>query len=243
MRNRLIALGVVLLAATAAIAQPYRWVDEKGRVQFSDTPPPKAKPARPGAAKPAPVAPAAPAAAPSPDDNAQLPFEIQRAQKDFPVTLFTAPICKQPCELAREALNKRGIPFAEVQVWNTETLEQLKTRAGSDNVPALSVGRSTISGFDQARYDQLLDSAGYPAAGRAPARSQKAPPPPEGYEPPPVAEPAKPAAEAPAGRVGPYDPSGLKDDRPPRAGRYDPSGLKDDRPPRTGSYGLPDAAK
>jgi glutaredoxin len=229
MRMRLLLSSVILpavLATAAAQAQPYRWVDEKGRVQFSDTPPPKAKEAVRAAPKPAsiaPAAPAVPAAAPE-----QLPFEIQRAQKDFPVTLYTSPGCKEPCELARAALNRRGVPFAEVQVWNNETVELLKARSGGDSVPTLAVGRTTSRGFEQGQYDALLDSAGYPPAGSVPARAQKPPPLPEGYEvppaTPPVAEPVPPAEEA-------------------KRGRYDPSGLKSNRPEGPGRYALPDAGK
>jgi glutaredoxin len=213
-----------------ALAQHYRWIDEKGRVQFGDVAPPGAKQVRKTTA----------ADTAKPDAAAALPFELGQLQKNFPVTLYTAPICKAPCELARGALNKRGIPFNEIQVWNVETLEQLKKAAGSDNVPALVVGRSAQSGFDQGRYDALLDSAGYPAAGAYPARSQGAPATPEGYEPPPVAESVAPAA-GPAQKPGPYDSSGLTGPAP-KPGPYDPSGLTGP-PPKQGQYGIPGESK
>ena len=204
---------------------------EKGQLQFSDSPPPAAvKRVQKKATAPEPAA-----------ATEQMPYELQRVQKDFPVTLYTAPICKQPCALAREALNKRGVPFNEVQVWNMETLEQLKTLAGSDNVPALVVGRSALSGFDPARFDAMLDSAGYPKAGELPARSQAAPPPPEGYEAPPSAEPLKPAPET-ASKPGPYDASGLKSNEAPKPRLYDTSGLKGETP-KPGPYGLPGGGK
>ena len=38
-RSRAVVL-MLLLAAAQAHAQQYRWVDEKGRVQYTDTPPP-----------------------------------------------------------------------------------------------------------------------------------------------------------------------------------------------------------
>jgi len=220
----------LLVALTAAVcghasAQQYRWIDDKGRVQFGDAPPPGAKQVRKTAVDTA-----------KPEAAAALPFELGQLQKNFPVILYTSPICKAPCELARGALNKRGIPFNEIQVWNVETLEQLKKTSGSDNVPALMVGRSAQSGFDQVRYDALLDSAGYPAAGVYPARSQAAPAAPEGYEPPPVAEPVAPAA-GPAQKPGPYDSSGLTGPAP-KPGIYDPSGLTGP-PPKPGQYGLP----
>ena len=172
----------------------------------------------------------------------QVPYELQRAQKDFPITLYTAPICKEPCELARAALNKRGIPFAEVQVWTQETLDELKSKAGSDNVPALAVGRSAVSGFDPSRYDALLDSAGYPKQGALPARSQGAPAQPEGYEPPPVAEPLRTETEPPA-KAGPYDTSGLPSNRSDKPGPYDPSGLPPNRSNKPGPYLTPGSAK
>ena len=225
-------LTLVLLAAPLAHAQPYRWIDDKGRVQFGDAPPATAK-----AAKKAGVKTEAAAEVPQ-----QLPFEVQQAQQNFPVTLYTAPICKQPCDMARAALNKRGVPFTEVQVWNPETLEQLKSKAGSDNVPALVVGRSAQSGFDQARFDGLLDSAGYPRLGAAPARAQRAPAPPEGYEAPPVAEPVRTEADSSA-KPGPYDTSGLPSNRSNKPGLYDPSGLPPNRIEKPGPYVTPGSAK
>ncbi len=197
------------LAAGVAQAQPYRWVDDKGRVHYTDTPPP-------GAARPEQRRAAGSEAPPSaPATEAQVPFEVQRAQKDFPVTLFSSPGCKEPCTLARDYLNKRGVPFTEAQVWNEETLAKLKERTGAENVPALLVGRSSLTGFETSRYDALLDSAGYPKAGAVPARSQAAPALPEGYEPPAPVEPAKPVVTEPAGKPGPYDSSKLS---PPGGG-------------------------
>jgi glutaredoxin len=216
-------LLVLIAFAGVAQAQQYRWTDEKGRRQFGDTPPPGAKDVRKSevvTAKPAPEA---------------LPFELTELQKNFPVTVYTAPICKEPCQLARDLLNKRGVPFNEIQVWTPETLEQLKNAANTENVPALVVGRSALSGFDSSQYNALLDSAGYPAAGQYPARSQAAPAAPEGFKPPPVAEPVAPSA--PEAKPGPYDPSGLTGPAP-RLGPYDTGGLPA-TPQKPGPYGTP----
>lgn len=219
---------MLLALALPAQAQQYRWVDKDGKVRFTDTPPPPgAKDVR-----------KSDVAAPKPE-AAPLPYALGELQKNFPVTLYTSPICKELCVRAREVLNKRGVPFNEIQVWNVETLEELKQVGGSDTVPVLVVGRSAQSGFDQGRYDSLLDSAGYPAAGVFAPRSQAAPPLPEGYEPPPVAEPAAPSE--PAQKPGPYDPSGLKGPEP-KPGIYDPSGLTGPQP-KPGPYGTPPERK
>ena len=218
----------LLLTAGLAQAQQYRWVDKDGRVQFTDAPPPPwAKDVRRTN-----ITPAKPAAAP-------MPFEVARAHKEFPVTLYTSPNCTESCEMVRGALNKRGVPFKEVQVWNQETAEELKKVSGAVEVPTTLVGRQALTGFEQAAFDAMLDSAGYPKAGTVPPLQQKAPPVPEGY----LAEGApkpKPAPE-PQPKAGPYDTSGLKGP-PPKPGQYDPSGLTGP-PPKPGQYGVPGETK
>jgi glutaredoxin len=227
------SFALVLLAlALPAQAQQYQWTDDRGVVRFSDTPPPAgAKNVRRIE-----IAPAKPAPAP-------VPFELARLQKDFPVTLYTSPSCKEGCELARAALNKRGIPFKEVQVWNPETNEELKSVSGALEVPTLLVGRSAHRGFEQSAFDALLDSAGYPKAGVLPPGKQAAPGAPEGYVAPGGSvEAAKPVApDESAAKLGPYDPSGLKGPAP-KPGIYDPSGLQGP-PPKPGPYGTPAESK
>ena len=206
MRRLRLFLAIVLASAAGlAIAQQlYRWTDEKGRVHVTDTPPPpsardvqKKKAASGG--KPEPVGKSEPGA---------MPYELAQAVKDFPVTLYTSPSCGEACANARSALNKRSVPFKEVQVWDDKTNEELKRVSGSTDVPTILVGRSAQKGFEQGAFDALLDSARYPKAGLLAPRAQAAPPPPEGYAPPssepPKAEPVAP--EAPPAPAGPYSP-------------------------------------
>jgi glutaredoxin len=190
------ALIAVLLAATAfaASAQLYRWTDEKGRVHITDTPPP-------GSAKPVQKKKAGTTSA----VESQQPFELTQAIRDFPVTLYTSPNCKDPCAVARDALNKRAVPFKEVQVWNNETNDELKRVSGGNDVPTLVVGRSVHRGFEQSAYDALLDSARYPRAGLLRPRAQAAPAAPEGYDSPANSGKAEAEPEAPA-PTGPYAP-------------------------------------
>ena len=158
MRMRIVA-GVTLLSAlalaavTAAAQQIYRWTDEKGRVHITDTPPP---PGARGVKKKSYEGGGAEGAAPA-------PYELSLAMKEFPVTLYTSPICQEPCASARAALNRRGVPFREVQVWEEKTNTELKQVSGATQVPTLVVGRSVHKGFDQASFDALLDSALEPA--------------------------------------------------------------------------------
>jgi glutaredoxin len=191
--------AVLLGAACAASAQLYRWTDETGRVFVTDTPPPPS--AR--QVKKVPSAPAGTAAA----DTAGLPYAVQLAAKDFPVTLYTAPDC-EPCGTARSLLNARGVPFREVLVADEPQQQELQKAVGALAVPSIIVGGSVQKGFEEGAYHGLLDIAGYPKTGEAPPRSQAEPRPAPAAPAAGVTEEAqaKPdeAAEAPSG--GPYAP-------------------------------------
>src|ERR1700741_2735156 len=208
-----IALAVAA-AGSAAAQQLYRWTDENGRTHVTDTPPPAGakdvRKLRPGAAPGA--------AADAPSKPAAVPYALEWAMKQYPVTLYTSPGCADPCAGARDLLNKRGVPFKEVQVWEEEGNEELKRLSGDTRVPPIKVGASVYAGFERSAYDSLLDTAGYPRAGVLPARAQSVPGRPEGYVPPeerekPKAEPVKPEAEAPA---GPYAPGAAPARRLPK---------------------------
>jgi len=216
----------VALGAAQAQQKLYRWVDDNGNVNVTDTPPPL------GAKKVEEKTYGGGA------NTAASVYALRDAQEKFPVALYTAPSCKEPCAQARAALNKRGVPFEEVQVWNAETNAKLKEISQSNEVtvstgtsfdceisfnaklkeisqsnevPVLTVGRSVQKGFEQSAYDSLLDSAGYPRAGLLPEGKGAAPEAPKGYIPPaqraeaskPTAEPVKPE---PAPKLGPYAP-------------------------------------
>jgi glutaredoxin len=163
--------SIAVLASAAAFAafaqQLYRWTDETGRVHITDTPPPASArnvQRKSGAGNVA---------------ESQQGFELSQAVRNFPVTLYTAPACKEACVAARALLNKRGVPFTEVQVNDDASLKELKAASGSDAVPTLVVGRSVHSGYQPDSYEALLDSARYPKTGSSPQRAQASPPDPD----------------------------------------------------------------
>jgi glutaredoxin len=180
-----------MLSAGLAFAQPYRWIDEKGRVQYSDTPPPAGAK---GVEKK------------RFQDNAiggQPSYQLDKAMRESPVTLYSHPDCKDQCQIARDTLNKRGIPFREVSVDDQPKQDELKRLSGGINVPVLAVGGQVETTISPQAYNRALDLAGYPPAGVAPARNQAAPPPaPEEKQ----GEAPKPAAAPAPERRGPYAP-------------------------------------
>ena len=154
LRSLAAALAALCLVCSAW-AQIYRWVDREGRVHYSQTPPPpeakniQKKTFSGGDAL----------------DTANLPYATQLAARNFPVTLRTSPDCGAPCDQARAALVRRGVPFREVSVVTQEGLVELKKLSGKDQLPHLVVGSQMQSGFLEDLYADLLDTAGYPSSG------------------------------------------------------------------------------
>jgi glutaredoxin len=220
----LLACALVFNAAHAQ--QLYRWIDEQGKTHVSDTPPPPSvkrfeKKRFTGSVV----------------EGGADSFELKRAVQQAPVTLYTAPSCKEPCELARAALNKRGVPFKEVQVWDEETNAELERVVGSRSVPSLLVGSYVQKGFSQEHFDAALDIGGYPKTGNLPERKQAAPKLPEGYESSgPQLSPAANQPEAPAPKPGPYTPRFSDSQSTGQPAGSSPQGAGEETPRPPGPY-------
>jgi len=171
MKLPLICLISLVALSTLANAQTaYRWVDKNGKVTYSDEPPPKeikkVEERNIGGN--------------STIETSELPFVTQKAAKDFPVTLYTSPDCGGDCNLAREFLNKRGIPFSEVSITTPEQGESFKKTFNASNilVPSLSAGSQKQQGFLASGWGGLLDNVGYPSSA-VPGKKPKVSPAPE----------------------------------------------------------------
>ena len=176
--NRFAILIAVLLAAgTAQAAQLYRWVDDKGRVEWRDTPPPasakKVEQRTVGG---------------SVIETSALPYSVQQAVRNAPLTLY-ANDCGDACNKARAHLNRRGLPFTEKNP--QENLDAYKKLTGGGmEVPLLYVGREALKGYEEGMWDTALDNAGYP---RAVAGARPAPKPAPAAAKPPASAPTEPA--------------------------------------------------
>jgi glutaredoxin len=198
MRIPVIVATALALASTSVLAQLYRWVDQDGKVNYTQQPPPA------NARNVQKKALASPASEPS-----SLPYATQVAAKNAPVTLYTSPDCGEPCVQARDALVKRTVPFREISVTDQQRSEELKKVSGRLEVPALVVGTQAQSGYEAVAFKSALDAAGYPASGpRVPLSAlRKEDPKPATAKPPaeatsqadPAAAGAPPAEPASAG--------------------------------------------
>jgi glutaredoxin len=147
----------LLLLPVLAQAQLYRWVDDSGMVHYSDRIPVSGARNVQKQSIPAEQA-----------SSAALPYTLQQAVKNFPVTLYTSEVCKDACARAREQLDKRGVPYRETGVRDAAEIEQLKQLSGDIMVPVMTVGREVYKGFESAIFKTALDNAGYPASSLLP---------------------------------------------------------------------------
>jgi glutaredoxin len=143
-------LWILLAMCNGTVAgELYRWVDAQGKVHYGDTPARDA--AKVESKKFSAVT-----------QNENVSYETRRAQQNFPATLYVSENCGDYCAQARNLLSKRGIPFAEKKLVTEEEISTFKKQAGTDSVPVLQLGKSYITGFQAARWQNELDIAGYP---------------------------------------------------------------------------------
>ena len=147
------AAAVVATSAAAQGQQVYRYVDKEGRVVYSDRGPPsdakdvQAKRMRGNLI-----------------EDSTTPIAAQQAQERCPVTLYSFN-CGEVCTQAEALLNRRGVPFATVNVETPEGAEQLNKMTGELRAPVLQVGdRTFVKGYSETQWNTALDEAGYPKA-------------------------------------------------------------------------------
>ena len=180
-RRRRMLPGLLLLACLSASAQVYKWTDAQGTVHYTDTPPPARSASQ--------IRTPAPGAA---SVRTPLPYELARAAKASPVTLYTTTrsACAG-CDQGRALLRARGVPYTEKTVDSDEDKEQLRQLAGKLELPLLVVGSRQIAGFQDAAWQDALSAAAYPRSAQLPRGYQYAAP--ESAAPAPAGVPTPPA--------------------------------------------------
>ena len=141
-------IALALAALPLPAAQLYKWVDEKGNVEWRDTPPPpnaKNVETRVISGNTA--------------DASSVPFSVQQAVKKNPITLWTFPDCA-PCNDGRAHLVRRQLPYTERNA--QRDMEGLKKLTGGNEAPILLVGTKQVKGYLASDWDAALDEAGYP---------------------------------------------------------------------------------
>jgi len=141
----------ILPVLAGAQEQMFRYIDRDGRVVYTDSPPPadarSVQQKRLGG---------------NFIETSELPYALQYAQQRNPVTLYSGP-CGAGCEMARALLNRRGVPFKEIDPSQPGELPKMREVTGDAQVPVLMVGGTImLKGFEEASWQAALDQAGYP---------------------------------------------------------------------------------
>lgn len=156
-------MHLVPIAALACLAQPVPAVvtvvqcaDAEGETLFAETCPPGttvvAEKRLPGAPK------------------EQAPDLAELAERS-PVTLYAVADC-DACDLVRNQLERRGIPFTEKDAGDdVEVQKELQALSGGLTVPAVRIAERVLTGYDKRALDSALDEAGYPDASSAAAKT------------------------------------------------------------------------
>ena len=149
-----IAIGIAALAAAGGVfaqAQVYRYTDTDGRIVYTDRPPTgevkNLQTKKMGS---------------SYITTSEPGYAAALAADRFPVTLYTFQ-CGEVCQNAEALLNKRGVPFTIVDVAQTEGQSRLQAVAPEGVAPVMTVGdKMTAKGYNEVRWQAMLDDAGYP---------------------------------------------------------------------------------
>jgi glutaredoxin len=153
-------LAVVGLS-TAQAGTLYKWIDSQGRVSYHDQPPPEGSGYR--------VEEKNISTGKKATENGSLEKIIEK----YPVTLYFVPVCGS-CDLARIYLQKRKVPFSELNLDNNPELQQkLKAKIGSLSAPIITIGEKVMKGYVESILEGELDSAGYPKDGAQETASKK----------------------------------------------------------------------
>jgi glutaredoxin len=188
-----IGCAIALAAAAGATAQEkqvYRYTDKDGNVVYSDRAPPSdSKDVQ------------AKRLGPNYIETNELPLAARQAMDRYPVTLYTF-ACGELCQNAEGLLNRRGVPFSTVNVEEAKNAERLKALTGDTQAPVLQVGdKLYVKGYNEARWQAMLDDAGYP---KTPATRR--------------AQPLRPPVAPPAPAAAPKDPPAAAVTPPPGGG-------------------------
>ena len=147
--------ALALYLCGTSTAGMYRWVDENGETQITDSPPPNIK--SPGEIKIYRDIPQdSPNTEPVPDVKKQESKPSVTTKKNHEVVLYGTSWCPY-CRMARDFFRSRGIDFIEYDIEKDKEAairkKELDTKGG---VPFAIINGRSIHGFSESAYEKAL---------------------------------------------------------------------------------------
>ena len=148
----LLAILLLVLIAGQVQAEIYKWVDENGKVQFSDKPNPLAKSEKIEVKVNTYVAPI------MVDDGSRAAEKPKKA-KPKKVVMYSAEWCGV-CKKAKAYFEKNGIRYKEYDVEKSSKGKRDYKKMKGKGVPIILVGESKMIGFSPSRFQQMYGADG-----------------------------------------------------------------------------------
>jgi glutaredoxin len=146
--------ALALYLCGTSTAEMYRWVDENGETQITDSPPPNIKPGEIEIYKDTPQD--SQDTEPSPDAKKQESKPAIETKKNPEVILYGTSWCPY-CQKARDFFRSRGIDFTDYDIEkDKEAAIRKKELDPKGGVPFAIINGRSIHGFSESAYERAL---------------------------------------------------------------------------------------
>ncbi|HEX7812619.1 MAG TPA: glutaredoxin family protein [Burkholderiales bacterium] len=144
------ALAILVLVPLAPFADMYKWVDDNGKVHYTDNPPPGKKAKKLDLKVNSISGPAIVSTVGKPGS----------ATSSAKIRLYTTTWCGY-CKKAKSYLQARGTPFQEIDVENSAQGRSEFSALGGRGVPVILVGNQRMDGYSEGTLAGMLKQAGF----------------------------------------------------------------------------------
>lgn len=155
MMFRLMMMVLVIGLANTATAEIYKWVDSKGTIHFSSSPPEKGK-AETVNVQVNSFSSYSPSGAADKSTKFQFDPNLITSGKESArdVVMYSAAWCGY-CKQARRYFKQKNIAFDEYDVEKSQKGKTDYRKLGGNGVPLILVGKKRMSGFSVAGFEKL----------------------------------------------------------------------------------------
>jgi len=150
----IVVISMLVLPASRAAAEIYKWVDKDGSVHFTDSPPPASAKAEVVTPEPNRLEGYGKASAEK-AGNTQAMTDVRPA--DLPIVeLFVTSWCGY-CKKAEAYFQARDIPYVKYDIEKDQAAARRKSSlTQSRGVPFVMIGEVGIPGYSEAAFDKAL---------------------------------------------------------------------------------------
>lgn len=162
----LVVVLTVLLSSSLALAEMYKWVDDKGVVTFKDTPPPSSKKRKKvkvysdhdfAAAPPSQSATAGKSGTGAANSSSQT-ASPKASRFNGTVELYVTSWCGY-CKKAESYLKSNGVPYVAYDIEKDSAANKRHKELGGRGVPLIIIGSNKMNGFSQENLEYYLNNS------------------------------------------------------------------------------------